>query len=208
VTRPDFDELVSGDLEPGERERLQSVHELLLAAGPPPELPPSLVHPPGAREREAVVRVLPRGVPRRRLAASLVLAAALTLAAFGVGFLVGDREDAATATAAGLVKMVGTEAAPGAVASLRLFEPDEAGNRVIEMTIRGLDELQAPDYYELGLMRDGEVTAQCGTFNVEGDKTVVSFTVPYEWNRFEGWGIVAHYPARDRESPLLLTTAG
>ena len=35
---PDFDELVGTDLEPDERERLERVHELLLEAGPPPEL--------------------------------------------------------------------------------------------------------------------------------------------------------------------------
>ena len=37
---PSFDELVGGDLEPAERERLLRVHELLVAAGPPPELSP------------------------------------------------------------------------------------------------------------------------------------------------------------------------
>ena len=35
---PDFDELVGTDLEPGERARLERVHELLIAAGPPPDL--------------------------------------------------------------------------------------------------------------------------------------------------------------------------
>ena len=46
MSGPDFDELVGGDDLPGpERERLQRVHELLVAAGPPPELPPELVQP-------------------------------------------------------------------------------------------------------------------------------------------------------------------
>jgi len=35
--RPDFDELVGSDLEPSERARLERVHELLVAAGPPPD---------------------------------------------------------------------------------------------------------------------------------------------------------------------------
>ena len=34
---PDFDELVGTDLDPAERERLERVHELLVAAGPPPD---------------------------------------------------------------------------------------------------------------------------------------------------------------------------
>ena len=36
--RPNLDDLIGTDVEPGERERLERVHELLVAAGPPPEL--------------------------------------------------------------------------------------------------------------------------------------------------------------------------
>jgi hypothetical protein len=39
---PDFHELVGNDLDPAERERLERVHEMLIAAGPPPELPQEL----------------------------------------------------------------------------------------------------------------------------------------------------------------------
>ena len=38
---PDFDELVP-DAEEGERERLRRVHDMLVAAGPPPELTPQM----------------------------------------------------------------------------------------------------------------------------------------------------------------------
>src|ERR671936_1903421 len=39
MTRPpDFDELVGPDAEAGERERLRRLHDLLVAAGPPPDL--------------------------------------------------------------------------------------------------------------------------------------------------------------------------
>ena len=41
---PPFDEIVDPD-DP-ERARLEAVHELLVAAGPPPELPPALEHAP------------------------------------------------------------------------------------------------------------------------------------------------------------------
>ena len=40
--RSDFDELVGGDLTPAERERLRGVHDLLVQAGPPPELAPHM----------------------------------------------------------------------------------------------------------------------------------------------------------------------
>ena len=35
---PDFDDLVGTDLDPAERARLERVHDLLMAAGPPPDL--------------------------------------------------------------------------------------------------------------------------------------------------------------------------
>jgi hypothetical protein len=190
VTRPEFDELVGGGVDPSERDRLRQVHEMLLAAGPPPELPPALEHPPGPA-RDAVVRELRSAYPRRRVVAAVALAAAIALLAFGGGYLVGTGGDEAAEGASSVVKMVGTEAAPGAVASLRLSTADEDGNRTIELTVRGLETLAGRGYYELGLTRDGELVAPCGTFNVAGDKTVVAFDVPYEWNRFDGWAIVA-----------------
>ena len=56
--RPDFRELV-GDLPDEERARLERVHDLLIAAGPPPELPPALVEP-DLDPREENVEFLPR----------------------------------------------------------------------------------------------------------------------------------------------------
>ena len=42
---PEFDDLV-GDVPADERERLLRVHEMLVQAGPPPEIPPELERPP------------------------------------------------------------------------------------------------------------------------------------------------------------------
>jgi len=39
---PDFDELIDGEIDGAERERLRRMHELVLRAGPPPELSPQL----------------------------------------------------------------------------------------------------------------------------------------------------------------------
>ena len=68
--RPDFDELVGTDLAPGERERLERVHELLVAAGPPP---PEVVRgrPGGAATSPAAWRAprARRGARRRRVRA-------------------------------------------------------------------------------------------------------------------------------------------
>src|SRR5207247_10419638 len=74
----DFDELV-GDLEPEQRERLRRAHELLLAAGPLPELPPSLADPQSQAEAEIVPFF-----NRRRTASVALLAAAAAAAAFGI----------------------------------------------------------------------------------------------------------------------------
>ena len=48
----DFDQLVDvADLSPEERARLERVHEMLVAAGPPPELPGELLAASGRRRR-------------------------------------------------------------------------------------------------------------------------------------------------------------
>ena len=82
---PEFRELVGDDLTPEERARLERVHELLVAAGPPPELPPALAEPPGES------RPSPMGLPRRRAGAILALAAAIALVAFIGGFVAGKQ---------------------------------------------------------------------------------------------------------------------
>ena len=43
---PDFRDLIDDDISAEERARLERVHELLVEAGPPPELPPSLAETP------------------------------------------------------------------------------------------------------------------------------------------------------------------
>src|SRR5947207_1389298 len=67
---PEFRELVGDEGTPEELERLRRVHELLVAAGPPPELPQSLAHAPRMGRRaiafHAVRRPL-RLVQRPRL---------------------------------------------------------------------------------------------------------------------------------------------
>src|SRR5436189_4606471 len=82
---PDFRDLVGDDLTPEERERLKRVHDLLVSAGPPPELPPALIDP--SKQLDAPVVQL----PRRRIGAVIALAAALALAAFLGGFIAGNQ---------------------------------------------------------------------------------------------------------------------
>ena len=71
---PDFNELAGGDdLSPEEAARLERVHGLLVAAGPPPELPPRLADPQPTPREDSPVAFL----PRRRTGLALALAAAI-----------------------------------------------------------------------------------------------------------------------------------
>ena len=86
--KPDFNQLVGDDLPEEERARLERVHELLLEAGPPPELPPALLEP-ALDPRERNVDFL----PRRRAGLVLGIAAAIGVTAFLGGFLAGRQKD-------------------------------------------------------------------------------------------------------------------
>jgi hypothetical protein len=183
---PDFDELVGADLEAAERERLRRVHELLLAAGPPPGAAPEAP---------------PLGLARRRAwPARLALAAALAVAAFSLGALVGDR--LAGPDADFEVVMTGTRAAAGASASIDVFPLDAAGNWPMEVSVRGLGPDPRGRLYELWLTRGGKPAALCGYFRAEPDgTTVVPMNAPYLLREFDGWVVVVE----GTEEPLLTT---
>ena len=185
-------------LEPGEptatRERLAAVHELLLEAGAPPELPPARAAPAAGAE--------PRLLPRRRRLALLALAAALGAALFGGGYLVGDRADDVEPST--VLALAPTERAPGARGSLALFAPDRAGNRSVELRVRGLPALPPGRTYELWLLRDGAPVALGVSFTVgEDGAAVVPLTSPWRLTAAHGW-IVRR--AEDAE-PLLRSTS-
>ena len=68
MTRPpDFDDLLGPETQGAERERLRRVHELLVEAGPPPEIAPEIESP-------TLGMTLARR-PRRRLRGAALLAA-------------------------------------------------------------------------------------------------------------------------------------
>jgi hypothetical protein len=186
---PRFDDLVDDDVTGAERARLQRVHDLLVAAGPPPELPESLASVPGSPKRRSDPE-LPR-FPRRRLAATIVLAAALALATFGAGYLLGDRAAEGDAFSVDfVVALRGTDEAPAARASLAVGVQDEDGNWPMRMTVRDLPELPNDGRYELFLTRKGQLADSCGTFWVGGEETVVPLNAPYRLRTYDGWVVV------------------
>jgi hypothetical protein len=186
---PRFDDLVGTDLPAAERQRLLRVHELLIAAGPPPD--EALSAPPAAPERGAA-RIRRR--PRRL--ALVALAAALALAAFGAGFFLADRGPGTFE----VVQMAGTSQATDAHATLEVFDLDDAGNWPMELRISGLSRSGRP--YELWLTKDGKLAALCGSFLVERDGTTkVPLNAPYKLRDFDEWVVVEE----GSETPLLTT---
>ena len=199
---PDFRDLFGEDVPAAERERLRRVHDLLVAAGPPAELSPTLERAPDVGGQISFL-------PRRRRGAALLLAAALAAAVFGGGFLAGavTHGGGKTSKAEIVIPMRGTAAAPDALASIRILARDKAGNWPMRVTVQGLPKLPRGGYYELYLTRHGRIAATCGTFTVADDKTTVSLNAPYRLNRFDGWVVTRHLPGRpdDAKRPLLTT---
>lgn len=203
MTGPEFHEIVQGELDAKERERLRRVHELLVAVDPPPELSTSLSAPPSLRARQ-----LPHS--RRRLQLALGFAAALVLAAFAVGYFVGDRGDRFEAVAA--VSMHGVGRAQRASAMLEIGEGDSAGNVPIEMRVRGLPSLPEGGWYDLSLSRQGRPVLSCGTFTTGREPATVRFSVGYalgEWResgRYDGWVVTAYIPGKPASAKRVLLT--
>ena len=183
--RPDFDELVGTDLDPGERARLERVHELLIAAGPAPE---------SVATRPVELQ------PGRRRGAVLAIAAALAVAAFALGASLVDGSGRRGVDF--VVAMEGTAAATDAAASLMVFDIDDAGNWPLELTVDGLQPTESGRPYELWLMRDGRLAALCGGFLTDADgSAVVPMNAPYRFDEFDGWVVVEE----GSETPLLTT---
>jgi hypothetical protein len=197
VSRRSFDELVGTDLSSDERARLKQVHDLLIAAGPPPELPPALEEAP---ETSASVTWL----PRRRLGAALVLAATVVLAAFAVGFLVGDRGDESATTGFETERTVVLGESGGPLAVVRLGKADESGSHPMLVTVEGLEHQSGGDYYSLLMLRNGKPVAVCGTFNVADEATTnVRFTTGYGFDGYDGLMLAEYRAADHQDHPLL-----
>jgi hypothetical protein len=178
-----FDELVGPVEDAQERERLRRVHELLLAAEPPPD----------------VARIGAPSLPRRRARPLALLAAALAGAvAFGAGYLAGGRDPAPDR----VIRMTGVGPERDATASIRLLPQDEAGNWPMHVLVRGLaPSRDRRDFYELWLTSDGEPVASCGRFVVADGLTRVTLSVPYGLRRYDGWIVTR----AGSEEPLLTT---
>jgi hypothetical protein len=196
---PRFEDVVDDDLTPAERERLERVHDLLVAAGPPAELPPHLERGPTlgmtlARKRRS---------GQRRLA---LLAAAIAVLAvvFVAGFAVGNSGDGVVGTHT--LKLVGTKQASGALASLVIQNADESGNWPMKLSVTGLPRLPEHGYYEVYVTRNGKPWAPCGVFVVAGKPGAVSvdLNAPYQLRKSDSWVVTKQLPGNAGVGPVVL----
>ena len=189
---PDFEQLIGSDVEGAERARLQRVHSLLVQAGPPPEISPSIASGPTLG---MTMSGRPRPVRRR----VLLLAAALSILGlvFLGGYITGN---SGGKTAGTVLKLTGTPSAPSAFASLQIEPVDSAGNWPMRLSVKGLPKLNGHWYYEVFLMRHGKPYAPCGSFKVATNQvTVVQLNAPYRLMHSDTWVVTKQPP--DSKAP-------
>jgi hypothetical protein len=206
---PDFDELIGGDLTPTETDRLRHVHDLLLEAGPPPELSPEFEQVQWPDEALAPLTLRSRSL-RERSRRSPLLVAAVLLTAAAIGFVFGQTTGSKSNTAAidtqHVVKLRGTALNRGALATLQLGNRDREGNWPMLLHVTGLRPLPEGGYYDLYLTFHGKPVALCGSFNANSGDATISFTAAYELGHFDrdGWVVTRQVPPNHKPTQIVL----
>lgn len=200
---PNFDEIVGSEPAGEERERLRRVHELLVTAGPPPELSPELERTP----IPDVGNVL--GLRRRKnwgRRAVILLAAAILVAIVFVGGFSGGKGSGVSES----VSMVGTKITPNAHGRLIVLQATKGNNWPMQLQETGLPALPANSFYEVYLIRDGKPWGSCGTFHVDSStQTVtVSLNAPYALRKGDSWWVTRERAGEQGAGPTVLKPAG
>jgi hypothetical protein len=200
----DFDQLVDlTGLSPEEQSRLQRIHELLIAAGPPPELPGELAQPPA----EVGGEVVPLASRRKRTPlVGILIAATVAVACFGGGYLLANQAHSSSAIHA--VRVVPMSGQQNSFASLRVGSADESGNWPIQLTVNGLKPLAQESRYYLMVWQNGKPAAFCGTFEVnKGHPTTVTFNVAYKITPHTRWVVTEMSPGAKYPGSVVMTTS-
>ncbi len=200
-----FEDLVgTEELKPDEEARLRRVHELLVQAGPPPDLSPELSLPPVPTEEADPPEVA--FLLRRRRGLTAVLALAAALAAFAAGYGFGHAKGKPSAFAPIRAVPMHGIANPAAHGVIRIAAADDVGNWPMQVEVSGLPQQpRRSSYYELWLTHHGKPTAPCGAFRVHGKTTRIRLTVPYSLKGYDGW-VVTVQPTDRGIGRVVLTT--
>ena len=209
MSGPDFDELAEGTT-PEERAQLRRAHDLLLAAGPPPELPPYLAEAPRLRKERAPALTT---LPRKRFGALITTAVGVAAAAFVVGYLVANIGGSSEDHVAVSIQMKPAAAGPAhSAAVIDVLDSGEGGNIPLNLTVSGLPKLGEGGYYELWLTREvGKAQKRivsCGTFVASGadQRFVVALNAPYRLEEGKPGWIVTRHVRGAKTQPVVLTT--
>jgi len=169
-----FDELVGGEPTGEERARLRNVHDLLVEAGPPPEIPPEFAAGPTLA---MTLGRLGRARRSRRLLMPAIAAAAVL--ALVVAIATGRQGNGVLA-----LHLKGTAAAPFATGTLDLLAPS-AKKPPMRIDVKGLPV----DHYTVWLIRSGHHWAKCGEFTVKNGaaETVAKLKSPYRLEARDSW---------------------
>src|SRR5262245_54451059 len=195
-------------VSPQDRARLLRMHELLVSAGPPADLPSELVAPldvtSPADGGGAEVIAFPR---RRRTAAAILIAAAVAVACFSGGYLLANQAHHGSSLHA--IRVVGLSGEQNSLASLRVGAADANGNWPVQLTVTGLPPLKATDsHYLLMLTQDGKPTWVCGMFKVGAHgATTVTFSVPYRITGQTKWAVTEMTKGAQFPGHVVMTTS-
>jgi hypothetical protein len=145
--------------------------------------------------------------PRRRVVTRKVALLAAALCALGVAFLFGylAANSGDELSRSRTLRLAGTSAAPDALASLRVYPSDTAGNWPMTIAGTGLPRLGPQGYYEVFLVRGGEYEP-CGAFVVRNASTPIDVTlnVPYRLREGDRWIVTRQQRGERKLGPVVL----
>jgi len=202
---PDFDRIVDpGDLSAEDEARLRRVHEMLIAAGPPAELPVGIAGAPASPGAE----VVPLAARRRRPVAGLLIAAAVAAACFGGGYVLANQAHG-TKGAIHVVRVVPMQGVQNSQAALRVGSADGNGNWPIQLTVSGLEPLGDDSrYYLMVWQGKNKRPIFCGSFEVSGKgATTVTFNVAYKVTEGTRWFVTKMAPGMKYPGQRVMSTA-
>ena len=201
---PEFEDLVGAEVGGEERDRLRRTHELIMQAGPPPELPPHLEKGPTLG---MTLGRAPKPAHHRRQRWALLAAAVVVIALVFIGgyLAAGGKQSTAAPTPVATLQLHGTRLAPRAQAALELL-PKQGGNWPMTLAVTGLRRLPKGSYYEVYLVRDGKPWASCGTFVVwkSTEATRVTLNAPYRLHPGDSWVVTKQPKGTNEPGPTVL----